>query len=432
LTGKQLLIVDDNATNRLILARPARAWGMQARAATSGQEALAWLSRGDLFDLVILDMQMPEMDGLTLAAEIRRLEEERRSSSEPLTVIPWSRSSKLPLVMLTSLGRREDSELMNQIEFAAFLTKPIKSAQLYNILLNIFEGQPIYLKSHPIPSALDPQLGQSHPLRILLAEDNAVNQKVALHMLERLGYRADIAANGLEAIEALRRQAYDVILMDMQMPEMDGLEATRYIHTHWPAEQHPWIIAMTANALQGDRERCLEAGMNDYVSKPVRPEELARALSQCPPSSRAGEAARVAIQPVRKVTPESLGNEGQLNQNGPVLEASALAELRQLLGKEASKMIPELIDLFFVTAEPLVEEIRSAVQNEASDKLFRAAHTLRPGSAHLGAARLAALCAELEAIGKSGQLAGAATKLADFEAEFSRVKVALEAEKTVD
>src|SRR5439155_11807607 len=232
----------------------------------SGQEALAQVQAGAPFEVAILDMQMPDMDGLMLAEQLRQ-----------------SRSAQaLPLVMLTSLGRREINK--RGMKFAAFLHKPIKSSQLYNALLSLFAEQeqayPGLKPIEPTGGQLDEGLGQRLPLRILLAEDNTVNQKLALRLLERMGYRADLAANGLEVLEALQRQRYDVILMDVQMPEMDGLEASRAIQEEWPAEEHPRIVAMTANAMQGDREECLAAGMDDYLSKPIQVKALQEALER--------------------------------------------------------------------------------------------------------------------------------------------------------
>ena len=273
LSGKRLLIVDDNATNRKILTLQGQSWGMITRAATSGFESLQWLRQGDPFDIAILDMQMPQMDGLTLATEIRK---------QP-------NYQKLPLIMLTSMGRQETALRTDTVNFAAFLNKPVKQSHLYNELLQIFSKQPLKVAPSPNSSPkIDSQLAQVRPSRILLAEDNVVNQKVALLMLQRMGYRADVAGNGLEVLEALNRQPYDVVLMDVQMPEMDGLEATRHIHQKWsnqaagetPAPR-PRIIAMTANAMQGDREACMHAGMDDYVSKPIQLEELVQALSKC-------------------------------------------------------------------------------------------------------------------------------------------------------
>jgi len=434
LSGKKVLIVDDNATNRLILTRQTQAWSMLPCAAASGEEALTWLRRGDSFDLAILDVQMPEMDGLTLAAEIRRLEEsggtgERRSRGELQSKIE-NRKSKMPLVMLTSLGCRDHDEQMAQVEFAAFLTKPVKPWQLYNTLLGVFQDQPVKKATGGTqPAALETGLGQDHPLRILLAEDNVVNQKVALRMLERLGYRADVAANGLEVLQALQRQPYDVVLMDLQMPEMDGLEATAHIQAQWPAGQRPWIIAMTANALQGDRERCLAAGMHDYISKPVRPEALAEALRRCQPAVEPGQLTRPSVEVDNLGQPNGNGAKPESNKTTPALDPQVLAELQQLLGEQAPQMMVELIDLYFESAVPLLAQMQTAVQHRDALALYRAAHTLKPGSAYLGAMRFVRLCEELESMGRSSQLEGTTARLVELEAEFERVKLALEMER---
>ncbi len=267
LIGKRLLIVDDNETNRQILTRQAQSWGMKPQAAASGPEALAWLRAGQSFDLAILDMHMPVMDGLTLAAKIRLIRNEEA----------------LPLVMLSSLGDREG--LKEEAYFAAYLTKPIKPKHLFAILTNIFNDTAVSTPQHPQKREIDPDMGHNHPLHILLAEDNIVNQKVALRILERMGYQADVAANGLEVLESLQRQQYDVVLMDVQMPNMDGVEATQQIRDIWPPEQQPTIIAMTANALTGDREKYLESGMDNYISKPVRIQELMDVLAKTKPLS---------------------------------------------------------------------------------------------------------------------------------------------------
>jgi PAS domain S-box-containing protein len=265
LTGKRVLIVDDNETNRRILTLQAQSWGMLPAVAASGLEALQRIDHGEYFDVAILDMHMPEMDGMTLAEEIRRQRD----------------GQAVPLVMLTSIGHRDTAK--RSVEFAAFLTKPIKQSHLYNVLINVFENHVVKTQPATIPRQIDPRLAQRLPLRILLVEDNTVNQRVALRILERMGYRADLAANGLEVLQVLKRQAYDVVLMDVHMPEMDGLEATERICRQWPKPLRPRIIAMTANAMQGDREECLAAGMDDYISKPVRPEELQAALERCHP-----------------------------------------------------------------------------------------------------------------------------------------------------
>jgi CheY-like chemotaxis protein/nitrogen-specific signal transduction histidine kinase len=263
LRGKRLLIVDDNATNRRIVVQYARNWGMLPIETASPIEALAWIARGDPFDVGVLDVAMPEMDGVVLAAEIRR----------------HRRVADLPLIFLSSIGQRESGA--DAIQVAAYLMKPLKPSALFNALIAVFAGQHAALaRVVPGKPTLDPGMAKRRPLRILLAEDNAVNQKLALRLLERMGYRADVAGNGLEAIAALERQPYDVILMDVQMPEMDGLEATREIRRRWSGPVRPRVVAMTANAMQGDRELCLEAGMDDYVSKPISADELVRALTE--------------------------------------------------------------------------------------------------------------------------------------------------------
>jgi CheY-like chemotaxis protein len=222
------------------------------------------------------------MDGLTLAKEIRRHESDVRKERGKENDV-----RTLPLIMLTSLGQQEVE--VEGIEFDAFLNKPIKPSQLYDALVNIFASAEQPTPKHDAAaSQFDAQMGQRLPLRILVAEDNAVNQKLALRLLERMGYRADVAGNGLEVLEALYRQPYDVILMDVQMPDMDGLEATRFIVREWSHQKRPRIIAMTANAMKEDRDICLEAGMDDYVSKPIRVEALVRALSQCRPIESEG------------------------------------------------------------------------------------------------------------------------------------------------
>ncbi|MBI3243065.1 MAG: response regulator [Chloroflexi bacterium] len=273
LRGKRVLIVDDNATNRRILTLQTQSWGMIPREAAFPVEALAWVRQGEPFDIAILDMSMPEMDGVMLANEIRKHRDPKA----------------LPLILFSSLGRREAG--VDSSTFAAYLTKPLKQSQLFDALIGVFVEGEIKIKTKPAGAAspkpqLDPGMAARLPLRILLAEDNAVNQKLALRLLSQMGYRADLAGNGLEAIEAVERQQYDVVLMDVQMPEMDGLEATRSIRNLGGVSQtlagfkQPRIIAMTANAMQGDREICLEAGMDDYITKPIRVDELVGALSR--------------------------------------------------------------------------------------------------------------------------------------------------------
>jgi signal transduction histidine kinase/DNA-binding response OmpR family regulator len=260
LAGKRVLVVDDNATNCRILTLQTQSWGMVPTVFENPLAALETIRQGDCFDLAILDMHMPGMDGIALAREFRKLD--------------LKKNCPMPLIMLTSLGWHNTSD----VRFSAYLTKPVKQSNLYNAIAAALT-QSAAAHAQPVKSdqQFDATLAQRIPLKVLLAEDNAVNQKLALRMLERMGYRADVAANGLEVLEALQRQHYDLIFMDVQMPEMDGLEATRKIREQGLGIR---IVAMTANAMQGDREMCLEAGMDDYVSKPIRVGELIEALER--------------------------------------------------------------------------------------------------------------------------------------------------------
>jgi signal transduction histidine kinase/CheY-like chemotaxis protein/HPt (histidine-containing phosphotransfer) domain-containing protein len=446
LEGKRLLIVDDNATNRQILMLQAQSWGMLTRAAESGAEALSLLGRGEAFDMAILDMQMPTMDGLTLATEI---------SKQP-------GYQKLPLIMLTSIDRPELNEDAETVEFAAFLTKPIKQSHLYNVLLQVLGTQPIPVKpSRTTPPQLDRQLAQQHPLRILLAEDNIVNQKVALLLLEQMGYQADLASNGLQVLEAVRRQPYDVVLMDMQMPEMDGLTASRCLCQEFPNGNRPYMIAMTANAMQSDREECLRAGMDDYISKPIRVEALIQALSKCQPKRVGLEKVGVAHtqeearedtpvappatslhlhsqRPSSPAIPISLAPrecfQTSLPDSDPpqpqcAIDAKVLQSFREMIGENADAILVEMIDCYLEDAPKLLSAIACAVEQGDAKQLHSCAHTLKSSSLTLGATILFNLCKELEALGRSGHTEGGWDKVPQLEAEYAKVKAALQTER---
>ncbi len=262
LAGKRLLIVDDNETNRRILLRLAQGWNMLAQAVDSGPAALVLLESGARFDFAILDMQMPDMDGLMLGAAIRQ----------------HFSADTLPMVLLSSHGER--AHIADKSLFAASLVKPAKPAQLIDALAKLCTAR-AEKAAGPSSSGTPPGFLLHHE-KVLLADDNAINQKVAATMISKLGYRADPAANGLEALTAVKRQHYDIIFMDVQMPEMDGLEATRRIRSLAAAagRRGPWIIALTANAMQDDRELCLAAGMDDYVTKPFKQADISAAFAR--------------------------------------------------------------------------------------------------------------------------------------------------------
>lgn len=259
LPGKSILIVDDNATNRKILKLQCEYWGMKATAAESGEEALILL-RKDHYDAGILDMQMPQMDGIMLAREIR---------------VQFSKE-KLPLIMLTSVGFNKESDELKKL-FSYYVNKPIKHSQLADILLKVITSIRTQSVALPINYENLNEISKKYPFQILIAEDNQINQKLIRNVFEILGYKTDIVANGLEALEALKRKNYNLIFMDIQMPEMNGYEATSII-VQRRKEDRPIIIAMTANAMHGDKEKCLESGMDDYVSKPMKVNDLIKII----------------------------------------------------------------------------------------------------------------------------------------------------------
>jgi CheY-like chemotaxis protein len=248
-------------------------------------------------------------------------------------------------------------------------------------------------------------MARRHPLRILLAEDNVVNQKLALRLLAQMGYRADLAANGLEAIEAVERQTYDVILMDVQMPELDGFEASREITQRWPAPSRPRIVAMTANAMEGDRELCAAAGMDDYVAKPIRVEELVAALERCGARPQGGD----------RRAPAPAGDAARGEGAGAAVDRAAVERLRDSMG---GAFVAELIDSFVEDGRSLVDALHRALATADVDAFRRAAHSLKSNGETLGATALAGRARELEAMARTGSLHGTEERLAPLAAAY--------------
>jgi PAS domain S-box-containing protein len=394
LRNRRVLIVDDNVTNRRVLVAQTRAWNMIPRETASPHEAVEWVSRGDHFDVALLDMQMPEMDGITLAGRLRQ----------------YLNAQVLPIVILSSLDRQETGAAA--VQLAAYLNKPIKQSALYNTLVQIFAEQDPHAADPETAdvSPFDPHLAGRLPLRILVAEDNAINQKLALQMLRKMGYRADVAGNGAEVLQALDRQPYDVVLMDVQMPEIDGLEATRRIVRQWTVEQRPRIIAMTANAMLGDREACLAAGMDDYISKPIRGHELQAALERWGQRTPGPPTA----DPPAPTSPP------------PTLDRAVLDDLRALQEPGEPDFVQEMIDLYALDTPTLIAALHQAIEQGDADRLRVAAHTLKGNSNSLGAARMGSLSLELEKLGRSGTIITSQVEvlLDELQCEFERVQQA--------
>ncbi|MDH5246816.1 MAG: response regulator, partial [Betaproteobacteria bacterium] len=353
-------------------------------------EALDLIRHGHGFDVAILDMGMPDMDGIDLAWEIRKYRDAR----------------SLPIVLLTSMGTRIGAATDPELGLAAFVYKPIKPAQLYRVLLDALGGsstaRPEAERETPANLALAEQL----PLRILVAEDNAVNQKVVMRLLGRMGYRADVAANGLEVLDAIERQHYDVVLMDIQMPEMDGIEAARRIFQRRDRHEAPRLIAMTANAMPGDRELALSVGMEGYLTKPIDLSILRQALLGLSARNDTG------------------GHAGMQS-----LDLRRLDELAELGADDGGRLLRELIDLFVADSPAQMRSLWTAFGGRDASGLRAAAHRFLSSVENIGARRMAYLCTELERCGQSDNLTEAQPLLTQLTQELERVRALLEAER---
>jgi len=415
LANSRLLIVDDNPTHCRILASQAAKWGMAPRDTQNAAQALEWLRAGERFDLAVLDMQMPGMDGVTLAAEIRK--------------VPGG--DAMPLVLLVSMGVHSDHPDVARAAFASCLTKPVKPAQLLEAMIRALFGAGPASQTAPASAKPGPTLASRWPLRVLLCDDNVINQKVALRLLQQMGYRADVAANGLEALAALDRQPYDLIFMDVMMPEMGGLEATRFIRerqrqsARFPNYKSPMIIvAMTASAMQGDREKCLAAGMDDYVAKPVRLpdfravlERWGPAASGPPPTSSTGAPGSTISVAARQAQPEP-----DSGQAAPV----DMARLTDFSDGTAENL-RELVNLYLDQTQEQLGQLQTAVQAGAAPEVRRLAHSCAGASATCGVRRLVSLLRELENQALERDLSHADELVRQAVAEFDGTRRYLEA-----
>ena len=392
--------MDGNATNCYVLEQSLECWGMRPDSVEDGPRALETLraaaDEGRAYALAILDYNMPAMDGLAVARAI---------NADPAV-------SATRLVLLTSSGHHGEARSAREVGIDAFLTKPVRQSPLYDCLATVLGLQGPKASAPMVTDQFMAEARSRSRAHVLVVEDNVVNQKVAARMLEKLGYRVDVAANGREALDALSRLPYAAVLMDCQMPEMDGYEATRAIRRlDGPASQTP-VIAMTAGAMEGDEEKALAAGMDDFVAKPVKFETLAstleRWLTAGPDGARGnGHGA----------------DQGPPDDDGASLDRAVLEGLREL--EEDGEGVGDLVDTFLDQAGTRIEELRSAVAAGDGDEVARVAHSLKGSSANLGARGMADMSAELEAMARGEGLAGAPELMAQLVAEFARVQVAL-------
>ena len=473
LQGLRVCCLDDNATNRLLISQLTESWEMDSVTVETPAQALAIMkeaaNRGKPFDMAVLDMEMPEMDGLTLA---------RNMKADPDV-------ATVQLVLLTSLGRRGDGAAAKDAGFSGYLTKPVRKSRLYDCLATVMGRaslQPGASTSSLVTSySIQKSVGRSSA-RILVADDHMVNQQLAVMMLERLGHRADVVANGREAVEALCRVRYDLVLMDCQMPEMDGYAATKEIRiqetgkadglkgsiegfrakgpeqhsgssesshsSHLPSYLRIPIIAMTANAMRGDREKCLAAGMDDYLAKPVKPGQLQEVLARWLPDLNKGENERGPESVIEERDTGLMDNEEDSQaairhepalslplgrgtpqpQGHTTTHPGLLKNVIDMMESHDPELLSRLVGQFIQDAGACVEALQRAVDAGHADGMSKEAHGLKGISRNIGAERLAELCSQIEQLGKSKNLEGIESQLISLQQEFARVTHMLEAE----
>jgi len=393
----RVLIVDDNATSCQALAEQIARWGMISRSVENPHEALDLLRGGETFDFGILDLKMPGMDGVALASEIHKL---------PVDAL-------MPLVLLAPVGQHSDTPRETHLVFGHTVAKPVKPAQLCEVLLRALLG-PKVAAPPASPSRPEQLLAERIPMRILLCDDNAINQKVAARILQQLGYQPGLATNGHEALDALDRQPYDLILMDVMMPEMDGLEATRLIRELQKNGAPNYssrivIVALTAHAMQGDREKCLAAGMDDYLAKPIRPADVRQLIERWNPQNGAT----------------------QLPTSAPAAEAAApppaaeppveMDRLNSLVDGDMDSL-RELIELYLKQTTQQLAQLEAAARANNADEVRRVAHSCAGASATLGMTRIVPMLRDLEKQGASGTLTNAAQLCETAAREFKLIQ----------
>lgn len=389
LSGRRVLIVDNNKTTRAVLREQFSAWGMLSAEAGSLPEAMDRLAHDGTFELAVVDVNLSEEIALNVTGELQRIH---------ITF------ASLPTILLVSLA--DHGQLKARKGPMSIVTKPIKPAQLYSAVFEALSETTPRLSVKAMPAVVAP-LSERVPMKILLVEDYIINQQVASMMLESLGYSCDIAPNGVEALVALRRSRHDVVFMDVQMPIMDGFETTRLIWREWEPEERPYIIAMTANAMRGDRERCLNAGMDYYIAKPVRVDELKAALELA--------AAHVVGRKKAETAPAA-----------DVFDPQPIEQLRQLGAVGGQQIANEIVQSFCIDTPVRIAALRTAIENRDLKQAELIAHSLKSGSGTVGARQLAALFAELEDKAENGDIDALGRLTQDLDRTFTNARDALE------
>ena len=407
LKGLKVLVVDDNRTNREILERQLYAWGMQCRGAGGGDEALSHLRAGASesapFDLAILDYNMPDIDGLQLAGVIK---------SDPSL-------SGVRLLLLSSVGIRGDGRKARETGISGYLTKPVRRDVLYESIESVMGVRDPAKEGKIVTRFTAAEERRKIGGRILLVEDNLANQEVTLGMLSFLGCKADIAENGQKGLDAIAAREYDLVLMDCQMPVMDGYAATLALRAREKETggKHLTVVALTANAMQGDSDSCLAAGMDDYLSKPFTIRKLGDIVSKW-----------ISVEPKGSGGPVEAQAESAVSAKPPIspIDKTVIDGIRELEGDGNHGFLERVINLFLPGASRLVEEVLSSAEKGDSDSLLRAVHTLKSSSANVGATRLSDICRNIEGKVRKGEpIAAGDPLLSNIEGEFRSVREAL-------
>ncbi len=416
LSDTKVLIIDDNATNREVLHHYLADTGAISEAATDGPRALQMLrdavERNQPFDIALLDMMMPGMSGLEVAEAIK---------TDPTLAATH-------IIILSSMGRNTDMEGSSHAQDTAFLTKPVRQSELLVQIGITVEAPCVERVSEPRQDLSTQELEGSAELRalgatVLVAEDNPVNQAVIVSHLKTLGCHIDVVTTGVQVLSAVAGSSYDLILMDCQMPDMDGLAATRQLRLQ-EEQQHPPcrtpVIAVTANAFQGERERCLAAGMDDYVSKPFKHAELRGILQRW--LLRDGETGATSHAAGDLACAVAEDHSSDLESEGILVDEKALDEIRKLQRQGAPSVLDKIINLYLETSPKLLETLHNAIaEDRCASSMGQAAHSFKSTNANLGATRLAALCGEIEEMARQDRTIGAEKILREIERLYPRV-----------